>query len=65
MRVHGVQERTENTALWSSSVEGQQGGDAAENSDHLLSACQEVQDPASQRLVQTNNILTCVPVVKW
>ncbi len=53
MRVQGVQERTENTVLWGPSVEGQRGGDVAANSDHLPSACQEVQDPVAQGIVQT------------
>ncbi len=44
--VQGVQEWAEDTALWSTSVEDQgRWGDVA-HSDHLTSACQEVQDPA-------------------
>ncbi len=53
MRVQGVQERAEKTALRCSSVEGQREGDVAAYSDHLPSACQINQDPASQRIVQT------------
>ncbi len=53
MCVQGVQERAENTALRGSSVKGQRGGVVATYSDHLPSACQEVQDPAAQRIVQT------------
>ncbi len=39
MRVQGVQERAENTALRGFSVEGQREGDVSAYSDHLPSAC--------------------------
>ncbi len=49
--VQGVQEWAEDTALRSTSVEDQGRLCIVAHSDHLTSACQEVQDPAAQRSV--------------
>ncbi len=51
-----VQEWTEDTALWSTSVEDQGRWGVVAHSDHLTSACQEVQDPAAQRSVQSQSL---------
>ncbi len=50
--VQGVQEWAENATLRCTSVEDQ-GRCVVAHSDHLTSACQEVQDPAAQRSVQS------------
>ncbi len=47
MCVQGVQEWAEDAALRSTSVEDQGRLGIVAHSDHLTSACQEVQDPAS------------------
>ncbi len=49
--VQGEQERAEDAALWSISVEDQGRWGVVAHSDHLTSACQEVQDRAAQRSV--------------
>ncbi len=51
--VQGVQEWAEDAALRSTSVEDQGRWGVVAHSDHLTSACQEVQDPAAQRSVQS------------
>ncbi len=54
--VQGVQEWAEDAALWSTSVEDQGRLCVVAHSDHLTSACQEVQDPAAQRSVQSQSL---------
>ncbi len=56
MCVQGVQEWAENAALRCTSVEGQGRWGVVAHSDHLTSACQEVQDPAAQRSVQSQSL---------
>ncbi len=51
MCVQGVQEWAEDGALRSTSVDGQRRRGIVAHSDHLTSACQEVQDPAAHRSV--------------
>ncbi len=51
MCVQGIQKWAENAALRSTSVDDQGRLGIAAHSDHLTSACQEVQDPAAQRSV--------------
>ncbi len=57
--VQGVQEWAEDAALRSTSVEDQGRGGVVAHSDHLTSACQEVQDPAAQRTVQSQSLELC------
>ncbi len=54
--VQGVQEWAEDAALRSTSVEDQGRWGVVAHSDHLTSACQEVQDPAAQRSVQSQSL---------
>ncbi len=54
--VQGVQEWAEDAALRSTGVEGQGRFGVVAHSDHLTSACQEVQDPAAQRSVQSQTL---------
>ncbi len=54
--VQGVQEWAEDAALRSTSVEDQRRWCVVAHSDHLTSACQEVQDPAAQRYVQSQSL---------
>ncbi len=56
MCVQGVQEWAEDAALRSTSVEDQGRISIVAHSDHLTSACQEVQDPATQRSVQSQSL---------
>ncbi len=51
--VQGVQEWAEDATLWGTNVEDQGRLCVVAHSDHLTSACQEVQDPAAQRSVQS------------
>ncbi len=51
MCVQGVQEWAEDLVLRSTSVEDQERLGIVAHSDHLTSACQEVQDPAAERSV--------------
>ncbi len=54
--VQGVQEWAEDAALRGTSVEDQGRWGVVAHSDHLTSACQEVQDPAAQRSVQSQSL---------
>ncbi len=54
--VQGVQEWAEDAALRCTSVEGQGRWGIVANFDQLTSACQEVQDPAAQRSVQSQSL---------
>ncbi len=56
MCLHGVQEWAEDTDLQCTSVDGQGRWGVVAHSDHLTSACQEVQDPAVQRSVQSQSL---------
>ncbi len=56
MCVQGVQEWAEDAALRCTSVEDQGRSSVVAHSDHLTSACQEVQDPAAQRSVQSQSL---------
>ncbi len=53
MCVQGVQEWAEDAARRSTGVEDQGRWGVVAHSDYLTSACQEVQDPAAQRSVQS------------
>ncbi len=54
--VQVVQEWAEDPALRSTSIEDQGRWGVVAHSDHLTSACQEVQDPAAQRSVQSQSL---------
>ncbi len=56
MCIEGVQECAEDAALRSTSVEDQGKLGIVAHSDHLTSACQEVQDPAAQRSVRSQSL---------
>ncbi len=56
MCIEGVQECAEDAALRSTSVEDQGKLGIVAHSDHLTSACQEVQDLAAQRSVQSQSL---------
>ncbi len=56
MCVQGVQEWAEDTALQRTSVDDQGRWGVVAHSDHLTSACQEIQDPAAQRSVQSQSL---------
>ncbi len=56
MCVQGVQEWAEDAALRSTSVEDQGRWGVVAHSDYLTSACQEVQDLAAQRSVQSQSL---------
>ncbi len=56
MCIEGVQECVEDAALRSTSIEDQGKLGIVAHSDHLTSACQEVQDPAAQRSVQSQSL---------
>ncbi len=56
MCVQGVQEWAEDAALRSTGVEDQGRWCVVAHSGHLTSACQEVQEPAAQRSVQSQSL---------
>ncbi len=59
MFVQGVQVWAEDAVLQSTSVEDQGRWCVVAHSDHLTSACQEVQDPVAQRSVQSQSLDLC------
>ena len=56
MGEQGVQEGAEHAPLWGPRVEDQRNGEVVSYLHHLGSACQEVQYPIAQDLVETQGI---------
>ncbi len=54
--VQGLQKWAEDAALRGTSVDDQGRGCVVAHSDNLTSACQEVQDPAAQRSIQSQSL---------